>query len=231
MVKKFVLGLGGSIICPRNIDTAYLRRFYKFVKKEIKKGNKFVIVTGGGDTARKYQKAALGIANVPDEDKDWLGIHATRLNAHLLRTIFRKEADPVVFDKRFRLKDFQRHSIIIASGWRPGWSTDYVAFQIAVDLKIDKVIILTKPDYVYSADPNNDKNAKPLKEITWEKYIKKIPPKWSPGLHAPVDPIAARLAQKEKMKVILINGRNLENLENVLRGKGFKGTTIYSRKY
>jgi uridylate kinase len=227
MQKKFILGLGGSIICPYKIDTAYLRRFYKFIKNKIHYGYKFVIVTGGGDTARKYQKAALKVANVSDEDKDWIGIHATRLNAHLLRTIFKKEADPVVFDKRFHLKDFNRHSIIIASGWRPGWSTDYVAIQIAADLKIDNIVILTKPDYVYSADPKRDKNAKPLKEITWKEYIKKIPSKWKPGLHLPIDPIASRLAQKEKMKVILINGKKLSNLEKVLNGEKFKGTIIY----
>lgn len=227
MQKKVILGLGGSIICPDEIDTAYLRRFYQFIKQKIKKGYKFIIVTGGGCTARNYQKAALGVINVPDEDKDWIGIHATRLNAHLLRTIFRKEADPVVFSKRFRLRDFKKHSIIIASGWRPGWSTDYVAVQIAADIKIKKVVILSKPKYVYTKDPKKDKRAKPIKEISWQEYIKKIPSRWSPGLHAPVDPIAAKLAQKEKMKIVLAGGKNLENIENILEGKKFQGTTLY----
>jgi uridylate kinase len=226
MQKKFIINLGGSIICPDKIDTAYLSRFYSFIKREIRKGNKFVIVAGGGGIARKYQNSALKVTRLSDEDKDWLGIHATRVNAHLLRTIFRKEADPVIFDKRFKLKDFKNHSIIIGSGWRPGWSTDYVAVQIAVDFKIKKVILLGKPKYVYNRNPEENKKAKPIKEIIWKDYFKIIPKRWTPGLHVPVDPVAAKLAEKKKMKVIMTDGKNLENLNKVLKGEKFKGTTI-----
>ena len=48
------------------------------------------------------------MSRVTDEDKDWIGIHATRLNAHLLRTIFRDVADPVVIDIRGKSKSFAR---------------------------------------------------------------------------------------------------------------------------
>lgn len=223
----FVLALGGSIICPKKINTRYLARFYKFIKEYLKEGKKFIIVAGGGNVAREYQKSAARIVKLPDEDKDWLGIHATRLNAHLLRTIFRKEAHPVVFDSRFKIKNFQGHSIIIASGWHPGWSTDFVAVQIAVDFKIDKVLILGKPKYVYTHNPQKKKNARPIKKISWEDYLKKIPKKWKPGLHLPVDPIASTLAKKEGIKVIVAGAKDLDNLKNIIENKKYRGTLIY----
>ena len=224
--RKFVIALGGSIAFPREINTAFLRKFYLFVKKEIKKGNKFVIVCGGGHVTREYQKAASKIAKVLNEDKDWIGIHATRLNAHFLRTIFRQESEAIVFNNRFKVKDFGKNSVIIGSGWRPGNSTDFVAVQIAVDFKIDQVIILGKPAYVYTSDFEKDNNARPIEEISWKDYLKIIPPKWKPGLHAPVDPVAARLAEKEKVKVIVADGKDLSNLRKILKGQKFKGTTL-----
>ena len=224
--KKFVIALGGSVAFPEKIDTIFLRKLYSFIKKETKKNRKFVIICGGGHITRKYQKAAAKIIRVPDRDKDWIGIHSTRLNAHFLRTIFRKESDPVVFDDRFKLRDFNKRSVIIGSGWRPGWSTDYVAVQIAADFKIKEVIILGKPDYVYTADFEKDKKARPIKSISWKDYLKIIPKKWSPGLHSPVDPVAARLAKKEKIKVIVADGKKLDNLKKILDSQKFKGTVM-----
>lgn len=224
--KKFVISLGGSIAFPEQINISFIRALYLFIKKEIKKGNKFIIVSGGGDITRKYQQAAGKVTRVSNEDKDWIGIHATRLNAQLLRTIFKREANPFVFDQRFKVKNFGRYSLIIASGWRPGWSTDYVAVQIAADFKIKEVINLSKAAYVYTADFQKDPTAKPIEKISWKDYLNLIPKKWIPGLHVPVDPIAAKLAAVKKIKVIVAGGQELSNLRNILRGKHFKGTIL-----
>jgi len=225
-MKKFVISLGGSVICPKEIDVKFLRRFYFFIKKEINRGLKFIIVAGGGHTARGYQKAISKIKKVSNEDKDWLGIEATKLNALLLKTILKKGSHPIIFDKRFKIKNFGKYPIIIGSGWKPGWSTDFVTVQIAADFKIKPVILLGKPAYVYTANPDENKNAKPIEKMGWEDYFKIIPKKWSPGLHAPVDPIAAKLAQKEKIPVIIAGGKDLKNFEKILKGEKFKGTIL-----
>jgi len=86
---------------------------------------------------------------------------------------------------------------------------------------------LTNVDYVYDKDPNKFKSAKPFKEISWKDYLKLIEQKWIPGMSAPFDPIASKLAQKFKFKVIILNGRKLKNLENYLENKNFTGTIIY----
>jgi len=227
--KEFVIALGGSVICPKEIDSSYLRRFFRFIKREIKKGHKFIIVTGGGYTARDYQRVSMEINHVSKKDRDWLGVYATRLNACLLRTIFKKEANPTIFDKRFKIKTFGSYPVIIGSGWKAGNSTDYVAVRIANDFKIRRVIILGKPDHVYTSDFQKDKKARPIEKITWKDYLKIIPSFWSPGLSVPIDPVAARLAKKENMEVIVASGKDLNNLKMILEEKKFKGTVVKSK--
>ena len=224
--KKFVISFGGSVICPKEIDIKLLKKFYLFIKKEVKRGLKFVIVAGGGYTARSYQKAASKITKISNEDKDWLGIEATKLNALLLQKIFKKEAHPVLFDKRFKIKNFGKYPIIIASGWKPGCSTDFDTIQIAVDFGAKLAILLGKPDYVYTSNPDKNKNAKPIKKMSWKDYFKLIPKKWIPGFHAPIDPVAAKLAMEKKIKVIVASGKDLKNFEKILKGEKFKGTIL-----
>jgi uridylate kinase len=222
--KTVVVALGGSIVHPNEIDTQFLKKFKKFLAPYFKRGTRFVLVLGGGALARRFQNAAGAVANVNDEDKDWIGIHATRLNAHLLRTVFREVANPVILDSESKVARL-RYPVTIAAGWRPGWSTDYVALQIAADLGVKEAIIAGKPDYVYTKDPKYP-DAKKFTVLSWRDYGKLIPKKWKPGLHAPVDPVGAALAAKEGLKAIVMDGRDLKNFDALLKGKEFKGTIV-----
>jgi len=222
--RTVVVALGGSIIYPDGIDIAFLKRFRAFLKPFLSR-YKFIIVVGGGRLSRIFQDAAGRISQIKDEDKDWIGIHATRLNAHLLRTIFRDVADPVVIDARYRRRRLA-YPLTIASGWRPGWSTDYVAVQLAADFGIGEVIIAGKPSHVYNKDHAEYKDARPIYTILWREYRKLIPSRWIPGLHTPVDPVAARTAEKAGINAIVIYGRDFKNFANLLRGKEFRGTII-----
>lgn len=220
-----VVALGGSILCPDGIDTAFIKKLGGFLRFFLKRRVKFVLVVGGGQLSRTYQKAAAKIARLTDNDKDWIGIHATRLNAHLLRTVLRDVADPVVIDEEKRIKRLA-YPVTIAAGWRPGWSTDYVAVTLAKKFGAGETVIAGKPAHVYDRDNRTYKNAKPLPELSWRAYKKLIPAKWSPGAHAPVDPIAARRAEKEGTRAIVIDGRDLTNFRNLLSGKDFKGSIV-----
>ena len=53
-----VISVGGSLIVPEEIDTDFLAIFKQFIIKRIEKGDRFILVAGGGKTARKYQSAA-----------------------------------------------------------------------------------------------------------------------------------------------------------------------------
>lgn len=231
-----IIHLGGSIVVPHISDEGgmnipFLKRFREFVRKELKRGKRFVIVIGGGKTARAYQKGAAKLVDIREEDLDWLGIHAIRINAHLLRTVFYKEAYPWVIDHDLSTAEVQKlkrakENLFIASGWTPGWSTDYIAVRLAQKFGVKDVIIAKDTPFVYDSDPRKNKNAKPIKKISWKAYRKLIPSKWTPGLSSPVDPVATRLAEKFGIKAKILRGEDLKNFQKAVEGKPFVGTVI-----
>ncbi|MDD4333515.1 MAG: UMP kinase [Patescibacteria group bacterium] len=223
--KTFVISVGGSLIAPQEgIDVQFLKKFRALIVNEIKQGEKFFLVTGGGATARQYINAAHKVIKINNTDKDWLGIHSTRLNAHLMRTIFFDIANPEIITNPTRPFN-AKGKLIIAGGWRPGWSTDYVATVLAEKYKIKTIINLSNIDYAYDKDPKKFKNAKIIKQTDWKTFRKIVGNAWSPGLNMPFDPIASRKAQVLNLQVI-IAGKNLKNLKNILEDKKFKGTVI-----
>lgn len=222
---KYVISLGGSVIFPKNIDVNYLKKFRKVIINFIKKSrNKVIIICGGGKISREYQRVAKKITKLTSEDVDWLGIHSTRLNAHLLRTIFRNHAYRRVL-KNPKEKIKLKEKILIAAGWKPGWSTDYDAVLLAKNFGVKTIINISNINYVYDKDPKKHKNAKIIKKISWKDFRKLIPKKWHPGLNVPFDPVASGKAEKLRLRVIII-GKNVSNLNNVLNNKKFKGTVI-----
>jgi len=221
MKEILVISVGGSLIVPDTIDTDFLSKFKKIILNQNKK---FIIICGGGKTARRYQEAARKITTLRRNDVDWLGIHSTRLNSHLMRTIFKEIAHPRII-KNPTEKIYFNEKILIASGWKPGFSTDYDAVLLAENFKVKKLVNLTNVDYVYNKDPKF-KDAKPIKEISWKEFRKLLPDKWDPGLNAPFDPVAAKEAEQHGMEVIIMNGKKLKNFENYLNGKEYIGTKI-----
>ncbi len=230
MMKKndyIIIALGGSIISPApgKINTRFLKNFRELILKYLKQKRKFIIVAGGGKLSRLYQKSASKLANISNTDLDWLGVHSTHLNAHFLRTIFLKEAYPVIFNNPEK-PIIKKHPLIIASGWKPGWSTDFIAMRLAKKFNTDSVIIASNISYVYEKDPSKHKKVKKFSEISWQNYQKLINSHWKPGMNAPVDPLAAKFAKRYKIKAILFKGTELDNFKNCFEGRKIKGTTI-----
>lgn len=227
-MKTIIISLGGSLIVPGEIDWMFVRNFKRVIEKYIRRKYKFIIITGGGKICRKYQDAASKITKLTNDDRDWIGIHATRMNAHFIRTVFRKHAYPTINKDPNDYQAFKniKESILVASGWKPGFSTDYDAALLAKHLGAKTIINFSNIDYVYDRDPNKFKNAKKIENISWKDFRQMVGNTWDPGMNAPFDPIASRLAQKNKLEVIIMNGKNLKNLENYLEGKKYKGTLI-----
>lgn len=221
-----VVSVGGSLIAPDGIDTAFLKKFKTFILSATRHGKKFIIITGGGKTARNYQHAANVVTPLTKEDLDWLGIHATRLNAHLLRAIFYKEAHPIIITNSKKDALPKNKGIIIAAGFRPGASTDLRAVELAQRIGAKSLVNLSNIDYVFDKDPKKHKDAKRIETIDWRNFRALLPKKWDPGLSAPFDPVAAKLAQKHGLEVAVINGAHLGECTRFINGKKFKGTLI-----
>lgn len=221
-----IISLGGSLIVPNEINSHFLKNFKELILHHLRSNRRFFIITGGGSTARSYQKAADYVGVLTREDLDWLGIHSTRLNAHLIRTIFRREAHKRIITNPRNHKEPFGEKIMVAAGWRPGWSTDYIAVCLARKYGIQNIINMSNIDYVFNKDPRIHDDAKMIKKITWTDFRKIVGNKWDPGLNLPFDPVASRLAEKLHLKVVILNGHNMKNLDKCLKGNGFKGTVI-----
>jgi len=217
---NIVISLGGSVIIPDKLDVSFLKRFKSVVKKHSKK-NRFVIICGGGKLARRLQDKAKKLKGVTNNNLDWLGIYATRINALTLKKILDVKGE-IIINPNEKIKS--KEAVLIAAGWKPGFSTDYDAVLLAKNIGAKMVVNMTNVDYAYDKDPKL-KGAKPIKEASWKEFRKIVGNKWKPGLNMPFDPIASKKAEKLKLKVAII-GKDVRNLEKILLGKEFKGTLI-----
>lgn len=228
--ETIVMSVGGSLIVPDQIDTTFLKTLKSLVTNEAtQSGRRFIIIAGGGKTARRYQDAAGEVTDLTRDDLDWLGIHSTHLNGHLLRTIFRDIAYHIMIKNPDEVLDVPpQYRVIIAAGYRPGCSTDLRAVQIAEKIGAKTVINLSNTDYVYTDNPHTNPDAQKIEDITWADFRKLIPEDWAPGLSAPFDPVAAKVAERDNIEVAQLNGLKLSSLEDYLAGRPFIGTRIHN---
>src|SRR3989344_4259759 len=171
MRKTIVLSLGGSLICPNGYDFDFLKKFKKLAENYIKKNYKFIIICGGGKLARNFQEIASKSSKLNNEELDWLGIYATKINAHIVKSIFDNCAEEFVVSNPTKKLNFKKN-VLIAAGWLPGWSTDYDAVLLAKNLGIKEIINMSNVDYVYYKDPKKYRDAKKIERINWKNYMK-----------------------------------------------------------
>lgn len=223
--KLFIISIGGSLINPGQLDTKFLTAFKKIVLSQTQKGNRFILITGGGKLCRDFQISLKAVTKPSDVDLDWLGIASTWLHADFIRLMFGKLAHPVIVKDPNKKVSF-KEPVLVAGGWMPGRSTDDDAVRLAKIYDANTVINLSNIDYVYDKDPKKFLDAKKITKTSWINFKKIVGNKWDPGKNAPFDPTATTLAAKLKLKVIIVNGKNLKNLQNILDDKPFLGTTI-----
>lgn len=223
-----VLSLGGSLVAPDEVAADFLTAFKQLVNGYLdgNRARRLVLVIGGGAPARKYQQAYREISSNPqDSEADWIGIAATRLNARLVKAVFEEHChDDVVTDPTEAVAFSGR--VLVASGWKPGFSTDYDAVLLAERFNAGIVVNLTNIEKVYTADPRIDRNATPLDKVTWEEFSRITGAEWIPGKNTPFDPTAVKKASAMKLVVISALGSDLENLRNILEGEEYIGTTV-----
>lgn len=226
MNNTYVISLGGSLIKPDGIDTEFLNDFKVLITSEVKTGKRFIIVCGGGKVCREYQHALSKISKPTATQLDWMGIYTTWTNAQLVRLMFQKLAHKnIIVDPNIKVPF--KEKLLIAGGWMPGRSTDDDTVRLAKIYGASTIVNLSNIDFVYTKDPNKFPDAKKIEQSTWQDFKKVIGTKRIPGGNYPFDPVAAGFAQKNKLKVVITNGKNLANLKNILNGKEFKGTVVF----
>ncbi|HOV94854.1 MAG TPA: UMP kinase [Spirochaetales bacterium] len=233
----YVVSLGGSIVSPPSgPDAKFLAdlttRLAAWLESDA--ARRIILIVGGGEPARSYQEAyrqtfaLLGKQIMSNDALDWIGIAATRLNAQLVKQVLSDYCpDDVVTDPSGPIEFTGR--VLVAAGWKPGFSTDYDAVYLAERFGARLVLNLSNISQVYTADPKRYPDAKPIDAISWEEFQKLVGTTWNPGANLPFDPIASSRAAAANVAVVCANGRNLDNVFNILDEKPYLGTLIGAR--
>lgn len=222
--KKWVISLGGSRIIPENVDDLFLKKFKKLILSHPK--HKFIVVTGGGTTARKYIEALKDLGKNPKTQSD-TGIAITRFHANFLMKIFGKPAnDELPFSIKKVKTLLNKNQIVFCGALRNNkkQTTDGTAAKIASSLNCP-FINLTNVKGLYTKNPKTHTKAKFIKEITWNDFnqmAKKI--KFRAGQHFVLDQSGAKTIKKKKVKTYIVG--SLKDIRAIINNKKFSGTLI-----
>ena len=226
--KVIVLSLGGSMIIPDKINLKFLKEFRETILKNTKK-YKFVIVCGGGKTARNYIN---GLENEKIKEKEFfqslLGISATRINARFLTYFFKKDANQGIPHDMQEVQNLLRiHDVVFSGALR--YSSHQTSDAAAVKLANyfgTAFVNITDVAGLYDKNPKTHKNAVYIPQINHKEFLKmakKI--QFHPGQNFILDQKAAKLIKKYNITTFLV-GPDMKNLNNLLNKKYFVGSVI-----
>lgn len=215
---RIVITVGGSIIIR---DHDY-KKFsdYANVLMSMAEEHQILVVVGGGRTARDYIGIArdLGASEALCDD---IGIEVTRLNARLLITALKDVAYPRVPHNFAEAMEFSTSGkIVVMGGTEPAHSTDAVGSILAEFVGADLLLNATSVDGLFDKDPNKYSDAQMYSEITPREMLELLSDKeMRAGTYEFLDKTAIQIIGRSRIKTVILNGENPENLKKALNDK------------
>ena len=226
--EAVVISLGGSLIYPeslKKVNEPYMKKFESYVKLLLKK-YKVVVICGGGYPARSYMGPLTG--RIKDKmEVSIVGVQVTRINALFVNKWF-KINDLIPLRTREVKKRLKKKNLAICGALEvgPNQTSDSNAANLARVLKA-KFVNLTDVNGLHDKDPKKNKNAKFIKQISYQDFNKMVSKiKFHNGQHFVLDQTATNIICKNKIPTAIIKGSNLKDIEKFLKGKNFRGTLI-----
>jgi uridylate kinase len=224
-----IISLGGSLIVPDGINHKLLHEFKRVLLKNAKK-YKFVIVCGGGKTARNYIK---GLENEDISKKQYfqglVGIASTRLNARFMTYFFGNEAYWGIPEDMKQIKYLLKHNDIVFCGalrYAENETSDGTSAKLARFFNTD-FINLTNVNGLHDKNPKTHKNARFIPEISHQEFYKMAKQiEFKPGQHFVLDQNAAYTIMKYNITTYIL-GPDMNQLDNLLNKKHFVGSVIF----
>lgn len=224
--KRVLLKLSGESLMGDEgygISPDMLIYYANQIKSLVKEGVETAIVIGGGNIYRGLNANDSGIERVQG---DYMGMLATCINGMALQSALEtvglytrlvsalemnKVAEPYIRRRAIRHLEKGRVVIFCAGTGSPYFTTDSAAALRANEINANVILKGTRVDGVYTADPEKDKNAIKLDEISFADVIRK-------GLNV-MDMTAFTLCQENDLPIIVFNINNPESLIQIIRGE------------
>ncbi|MBI4362875.1 MAG: UMP kinase [Euryarchaeota archaeon] len=205
-----VLSLGGSIL-PR--EATGLRRTAA-VLASLARRHRLRVVVGGGQLARDFIGVARGLG-ATEALCDELGILATRMNARLLLSAL-PGAHPGV-PETYAQAARARENPVVMGGVSPGHTTDAVAAILADYVDADLLVNATNVDAIYTQDPRIHPRARRIRRMSHRQLVELTSrAASSAGGHTPFDLLASKVLQRARIPLVVVDGRNPENIRRAL---------------
>lgn len=221
-----VVSIGGSILVPGNNDSEYIARLADMLRG-LCGDVRIAVVCGGGKTARYYAETGRGLGG-DTYQLDILGIGATRLNAQLLSLALGDMPDRVPETAEETASMAAPGRVAVMGGTEPGHTTDAVAMMVAACMGADRVVNATSVDAVYTSDPRTDPDAERIPEMSIARLGEIVYKEHGASRSSVFDPLGVRIAAERNIDIMIVDGRNLEELRKAILGERFDGTFVDS---
>ena len=251
-----ILSLGGSLIVPDQVDLSYLKEFKKTILKNTKKYKFIICCGGGSIARKYISALRKIHVNEKLQSFAGIGstrMNARFMNYFF--NIDSPKGIPHTM-KQLKSQIKSRDIVFCgALEYKPNQTSDSTTAKIAKIFKTD-FINLTNVPGLYDKDPKKfaesrlsaeakkksrpselrgrsarkikgfPRKAKFISKITWKEFLKLAnKSKFTPGQHFVLDQTAAKIIMENKIPTYIL-GKNLNQLDNLLKNKKFKGTTI-----
>ena len=181
------------------------------------------LVVGGGNIVRGTVASQQGMDRV---SADYMGMLATVINALALQdaleragvetrvmTAIRMEQLAEPYIRRRALRHIEKGRVVLFAGGtgNPYFSTDTAAVLRAIVMDADVILMATRVDGVYSADPEIDPDAELLTDLTYRDVLNR-------DLKV-MDAAAISLCRENDLPVMVLNIREPGAILAALRGE------------
>ncbi len=222
---RLVVRIGGSVVASP-VNTELMGKYAEMLKEVKAQGHEVAVVVGGGTLAREF----IGIAKnlgLEMQAQDELAISVSRLYAQLfLKTLGDAGCSRVAFTLDDASECLGEGKIVVMGGLKPGITTDAVAALVAERLDAELLVKGTNQEGVYNKDPRKFPDAIKLDRLTFEELSSVLElNEHKAGMHQIIDPIAIEVLKRNKLRLIVVNGYQPENILAAIRGENV-GTVI-----
>ena len=232
--ERVILKISGEAIEDTNsrliLDAKKLNDIGNLIKKLVSFGIKVGVVCGAGNIFRGRIAEEAGINSI---DGDYMGMLGTVINLKAISSILNKlgvknlllssllvEDVAPKYDLMKAKEAYYNGVVVLFAGGlgRPQITTDTAVAKRSLEMNAQAILAgKNGVDGVYSADPNKDKNAKFIKNLTYNEALKE-------NLKV-MDKEAIELLKDSEVETRVFSMEDLDNFIKVVKGDDI-GTTI-----
>ncbi|HOV34788.1 MAG TPA: hypothetical protein PLS56_02230 [Candidatus Dojkabacteria bacterium] len=225
--RKIVLKIGGSVLYDENLNVNFslLKKVKDWYYRTVEEYQQRVIVVGGGYFSRELQERISSEIS-GQNDLHNISMSITQTSAELVRAYI---GDQNIFVPK-KLGDAYEYlmendnSSVVSGGLKIGWSTDMDSAVFADIIGVDRIYKISNVNYLYDLDPDVNKDAKIIKDISWEGYFSLFgiseDDVHEPNNSIPVDRECSLFCHKKGISFFICGGKDLasneKNLEEII---------------